>query len=425
MKKAMKICTALLLVCALGLVLTACNDTDGSNSSNTVTLWLPTFGVGETLDEELWAPVIRSFEEAHNAKVEFTAVPWDGYEEKYLTAVAGNTGPDVGYMYVEMFPSFISMGAVMDVNPFFTQAERDVFVNWNAGQLMGGQYGVPFASGDPRVLLYNEAILRELGEEAPVTWEDFRRIAIAATAEGWWGYSTSFADAHYGSLPAIFYPFLWQAGGDIYNEAGDRVIINSPEAIRATQFIYDLIHVDGVVPPDWSSANLLEMFLTHFATGNAAFALVPSSMADQHLGEYPDLEWSFVTALQDRTAMTFAPTDFLVLMSKAEGNELAVELLKHFVSVEAVDRIQEFHSFVTPRRDAPYFGSEAFARAFEEDGHKMRPLNASLEAIVVYDYLMRQMQLIMNNQVSVADGLADVENFGNAAIEDFLARNEN
>lgn len=434
----MKRVIALLAACALVTSLAACGSPAGSeknasapDEAKQLTWWMPPYATVDALDEEIWAPVIQSFEEKNNCKVEFTVIPWEGYEEKYLTSIAGNAGPDVGYMYVEMYPPFITMGAVADVNSYFTQEEKDNFIAWDSGYIMGGQYGVPFASGDPRVILYNKTILDELGEQPPKTWEDLRRIAKAATQDkdgdgniDQWGYVTSFADSYYGLLPSTYYPFLWQAGGDIYNEAGDEVIIDSPAGKKSLQFLYDLIHVDKVVPPEWSSVTLNDIFVSHFCSGKGAMTMVSSGDACNYLPNYPDLEWGYVTALEDEESWTFAPTDYLTLMSSSSDPQLSVDLIKHVLSKEGIDRLHEFHTQASPRKDVPYLGSPLFEDAYLKDGGKMRTLNATWEGTLVYDYLLKQIQLIMNDQISIDEGLAEAQQYGNQAIADFKSRNQ-
>ncbi|OJT73532.1 sugar ABC transporter substrate-binding protein, partial [Clostridioides difficile] len=66
-------------------------------------------------DADAWKPI---FEKENNCEIEFQIVPWDNYAEKYATAISAGEGPDIGYMYAEMFPQFIEMGAVEDLTPY-------------------------------------------------------------------------------------------------------------------------------------------------------------------------------------------------------------------------------------------------------------------------------------------------------------------
>ena len=81
------------------------------SASTELNFWFPTYASsdGEYTDEEFWEETLAPFEEENNCTVNVEIVPWDSYEEKYLTGVNSNDGPDVGYLYMEMFYDYIDM----------------------------------------------------------------------------------------------------------------------------------------------------------------------------------------------------------------------------------------------------------------------------------------------------------------------------
>ncbi len=58
---------------------------------------------------------------------------------------------------------------------------------------------------------------------------------------------------------------------------------------------------------------------------------------------FPDLNWGFVTGLEDKKAATFGAVDHLSLMSSAKNKELAYKLIQHMLSVESMT---EFHKAI-------------------------------------------------------------------------------
>lgn len=100
-----------------------------------------------------------------------------------MTGINAGEGPDVGYMYVEMFPTYIDSGAVADMADYLTDEDYETYLYLEKGQMMGGQYGFPFVTGNPFIMYYNKDILDSLGETAPETWENFRRICEKATKD--------------------------------------------------------------------------------------------------------------------------------------------------------------------------------------------------------------------------------------------------
>lgn len=74
-------------------------------ASESLNFWFPTFASadGEVTDAEFWAEQIAPWAEANDCEVNIEIIPWDNYEEKYLSGTTSKDGPDVGYMYMEMF----------------------------------------------------------------------------------------------------------------------------------------------------------------------------------------------------------------------------------------------------------------------------------------------------------------------------------
>ena len=110
-------------------------------------------------------------------------IPWGSYEERWSTGVAGGETPDIGYMYVEMYPTYISSGLVTDLSDMVEEEDYKEYLFLDRGEMMGGLYGVPIVTGVPFVLYYNQDILDSIGEKAPETWEDFARICEKATKD--------------------------------------------------------------------------------------------------------------------------------------------------------------------------------------------------------------------------------------------------
>ena len=80
-------------------------------STKVLEVWLPAKATDGN-DAEIWDEVVAPFEEEHNVDVTFQFISWKDYEAKYSSGISTGTGPDVGYMYVEMFPTYIDAGAV-------------------------------------------------------------------------------------------------------------------------------------------------------------------------------------------------------------------------------------------------------------------------------------------------------------------------
>lgn len=179
-----KVVACLLAATMTAGMLAGCGGSSGSSDSSSssggkdkLTFWFPTFASadGEVTDEEFWNEKMDAFEEENNCEVNVEIIPWDNYEEKYLTGVNSNDGPDVGYLYMEMFYDYIDMGALADIDEYFTDDEKANYLYYDLGNIQGGQYALPVVVGNPRLLAANMDILKEAGVDAvPTNWDELK-----------------------------------------------------------------------------------------------------------------------------------------------------------------------------------------------------------------------------------------------------------
>lgn len=408
-------------------VIAGCGEKKEENATDTskeqMTVWMPPIGDN---DGPLWESIFEKFEADNNVEVKIEIIPWDNYPEKYATAISAGKGPDVGYMYAEMFPQFIEIGAIENLENYFTKEDYDNHLYLSDARMMGGVYGLPIEAANPAVLYYNKDILDSIGEQPPVTWEDFQRICKKATVDtngdgtiDQWGFSQGWGAKFFGDLNWNWYGFLWQAGGEMFNEDLKSVRFNDEAGLRAAQFLYDLNLVDKVVPEDSLSLMNKEMFETVFAKGKAAFAIHLASTSSAMLDtEYPDLNYGFITSLMDKTQGTFASVDQLTLMSAAENKDLAYKLMQYMLSVESMT---EFHK-VNPRapmtKDEPYQGDPKFEQMVKEDKDIYRPLMVAPHGVEIYEYLWKELQSMIAGQRTPKEALDNAANYANDLLKE-------
>ena len=384
-------------------------------------LWLPPIGED---DAPIWEPIIQEYEKEHNVEVTLEIIPWDNYPEKYATAIAAGNGPDVGYMYAEMFPQFIEMGAVEDLTPYLSEKDHENYIYINDGKMLDGLYGLGIEAANPAVLYYNKDILESLGEEPPVNWEDFRRIAKAATQDtdgdgqvDQWGFAQGWGRPMFGDLNWNWYGFLWQAGGELYNEDLKTVRFNDQHGLKAATLLHNLKFEDQVLPPNHMSKTNKEMLTTTFAEGDAAFCIWLSSAAGEILDKnFEGLNYDFVLSLEDEAKGTFASVDQLTLMSAAEDKTLAFGLMQHLLSAPSMTAFHEYHPRAPISMDEPYQGDPRLQEIVETQNGVYRPLIVAPHGVEVYDQLWKELQTMMAGEKSPQEALDDAANWSNALL---------
>ena len=325
---------SVLLVAAMAVsMFTGCGSksdskkSDSKSGEKTLEVWVPPL---DDATEKNWGDLLKDWEKENDCKVNLTVIPWDKYEETYTTALNSGEGPDVGYMYNEMFPTYIDAGAVEDMSSYVTDEDKKEYKYLSNGNMMDGQYGWPLVTGVPFVLYYNEDILNALGEKAPETWDDFARICQEATKDtdgdgkvDQYGFACGMNTSDIGAmqiLNAYYYSALWQNGGQVYNDDLKSVSFADEAGKEAVTWLKGLT---SYMNEDFMSLSWSDAFSNVFGAGKAAFGITRSSQTDgtTFAETYPDLNWNFVTSLKNKDFGTFGATDCLTLMSACEDKD--------------------------------------------------------------------------------------------------------
>ena len=163
--------------------------------------------------------------------------------QKYLTAVAGGTGPDVAYQNRHTFSQFASRKLYLDVTELFAadglKADDYYPVQFSEVNWQGKLYGLPQAT-DTRFLFWNKAHFKEVGldpETPPVNWDELAAFAQKLTQKD--GDKIS----RFGFLPwgvgnPYWIPFVCNAAPLIADE-GRRIPSDSAEWVQALQWMVD------------------------------------------------------------------------------------------------------------------------------------------------------------------------------------------
>lgn len=406
--KMKKLLSILLSIAMVTLLLTGCGKTETTASSGTggstptgektdMLLWLPPYATGgEALDQEWWTETLAPWAEENNVNLTIEITHWGNYEEKYLTAFSSGQGPDVGYMYLEMYNDFIDMGALEPLDAYFTEEEISNYLYYDLGNVKGAQYTLPFIVGNARILYFNMDILNEAGvTELPTTWQDLVDVCTQvkeANLEGVIPFAQEWADPAIGALNNLFYPYLWQAGGDIFNENGEVALTENDAAVKAAQFLYDLRYTYEILP-DESMSMTGNDIRDQFAAGNVAVASMSANVAS--IFDEAGINWDFVPSLEDETKATWIAADSLIMNAASENKELAASLMKHITSPAIMEKFHsELSAFPPISKGEKYLDNERFKDLYADDTY-LHTLPVAPNSFKVMDSLYKNLQLMM------------------------------
>ena len=425
---------SVLLVAAMAVsMFTGCGSksdskkSDSKSGEKTLEVWVP------PLDEDTeknWGDLLQDWEKENDCKVNLTVIPWDKYEETYTTALNSGEGPDVGYMYNEMFPTYIDAGAVEDMSSYVTDEDKKEYKYLSNGNMMDGQYGWPLVTGVPFVLYYNEDILNALGEKAPETWDDFARICQEATKDtdgdgkvDQYGFACGMNTSDIGAmqiLNAYYYSALWQNGGQVYNDDLKSVSFADEAGKEAVTWLKGLT---SYMNEDFMSLSWSDAFSNVFGAGKAAFGITRSSQTDgtTFAETYPDLNWNFVTSLKNKDFGTFGATDCLTLMSACEDKDLAMDFIKYVTGSEFMTAYHAKCPGAALTESEPYVGDEKMEKIYTEDKDKWHGIQAGPCGTQILNQLAADFQGIMSGETSVDEGLKEAEDYANGLLDEYWA----
>jgi multiple sugar transport system substrate-binding protein len=177
--------------------------------------------------------------------VNITAIPWDEAHNKYQTAIAGGSTPDVAQMGTtwmgDFADAFVPTPSSIDTGGFSPGSVKST-------QVGATKYGVPWYV-DTRVIIYRKDLAKQAGYATfPATWDDFKSMAKAmqTKAGAKWGINlpAGGADAFQSML---FIP--WSGGAELINQDQTKWTLDTPAWVDAMTY-YKSFFTDGIATPN-------------------------------------------------------------------------------------------------------------------------------------------------------------------------------
>ena len=252
-----------LTLLAAALTVTACRSSQPDDHRIVVTFSGSALGA----EGELLTRHIARFEQANpGIHVRIQRTPDDATQRhqlfvQWLNARAGE--PDILQLDVVWTPEFAAAGWLLPLDRWKPNASAFFPSTIAANTWAGSQFAVPWFM-DVGMLYWRTDLFRS----APATMEELAADARSARAKGT-PYGIVWQSARYEGLVTSFVEFLGAFGGRILSDDG-RVVVDSPEGIRALTFMRDLL-ASGAAPTDILTWHEEE---SRFAFQNGAAAMM-------------------------------------------------------------------------------------------------------------------------------------------------------
>lgn len=382
-----------------------------SGEGETVTLWMPPLiaGTNDTIsDKDFWTQELQGFADETGCNIDVEIIPWENYEEKYLSGLTSGEGPDIGYTYTEMMYDYAQMGIMKDLDPLFTEDEKSQYTYWDDGKFCGTQYQVPIYVGDARVLTCNMDILKAAGvEHVPTTWDELTEACnkVAESNLDVYPYIENWGMQNYGVMNGSFWPYFFSAGGELLDSEGN-LNLNSDAGLAAVQYIYDMRFKNNILSESCTSIDTAQAI---FEDGKAAMVMFPSSTTDS-VAATVDFTIETCNALTgpNGDSATLAVSGGLVLF---DDSDISVEALKYLTSKDVMNDYHKLVNGLPVRGDEDYYGSERFEEFYVNETDKMKLLPAFEGATSFYDALYKNLQSMLMGELKPQQVLDDTTDY--------------
>jgi multiple sugar transport system substrate-binding protein len=229
-----------------------------------------------------------------NITIKFQNVNADNASQKLTTQVAGGNPPDVAFVDASATSDFASRQALVNLDDYISRSKIvkpddyvpafRQFVTYK-----NSMWGLPI-DGESTGLFYRKDKFAAAGiTHPPTTWAEFEADAKKLTdpSKKQYGYEVFAPEAAY-----YWYPWLYQAGGDLLSADGKKVLFTSPAAEKSAKFYVGLAKYS---PPDYLNSNSYDGRVA-FAQGQTAMYMAGSWFAGTMDSEFPKIKDKWGTA---------------------------------------------------------------------------------------------------------------------------------
>ena len=279
------------------------------------------------------------------------------YWTKLPVAIAGGTGPDLYQMTRPSFELYAASGQALDLTEYIEQSPAlktylDTIdpVLKETYQFEGKQMAVPITV-ECTAIAYNKNIFKAAGIkdlkeiEDTWTWQDLREIAKQLTVRDDKGEASQYGFY----VPADRIPaweMIWSHGYEMFDEKGERCMLDQPGVIEALQPLVDMYVADQVSPSIDVATNTSgdDMFISgKIAMIAAGIWKVPS------FNNITSFEWDVVELPFDpATGKRISSSNVLglVINPKSKNVEGAVAALEQLVAPECQKIFADTHTYI-------------------------------------------------------------------------------
>ncbi|NRF94506.1 extracellular solute-binding protein [Paenibacillus frigoriresistens] len=259
------------------------------------------------------AKMMNKFTDETGIKLNFVGVDFTSMYNKITIASLSNSSDiDLVEMDTIWAGQFLKGNIVEDLTNVVPEDAQKQFTqsSLNSVKYDNKLAAVPYFSSTKH-FYWNNDLLKKAGISAPPkTWTEFREVSKKLTQNGIYSSGWSWKQAE--GLACDFVGMVYSFGGQFFDKDGN-FIANSPESVKALQYMTDLIRTDKTVDPaslQWTEDDV-----------KAAFAAGKIAMMSNWEGMYPDLNDPAKSKVVNQTDVGLLPGEGKVVSATVTGSE--------------------------------------------------------------------------------------------------------
>jgi multiple sugar transport system substrate-binding protein len=342
-------------VLVLALALAACQLTSPVSAPTQPMTNLRFTYWGSEMEKAAIEQMVTAFEKANpDVDVEPIQIPYDEYTARITAMLQNGEALDVGYLSGLQAPVWAQEGKVLDLtdliqnDPLLSTTLLATRYYYAPGRVAGLNTAV-----EATLLFYNKSLFDQASLPYPPsdpakawTWEEFVTAAQKLTSDvygkhpGEEGFDPAKIRTYGVAFDKIYegwtiYPFIFSNGGQMVNEDGTRLLLDSPEATEAFQKLADLMWVQHVTPTPDQDQNL-PGYVTMLQTGNLAMHISGHwSLLDY--ASVKDLKFGVAVLPKLKQPVTVVLGSPTVIFATTKNKEAAIRFYKFHNDPQAVD----------------------------------------------------------------------------------------
>lgn len=213
------------------------NGTQSTNGGSKEKIKLQFWDMHTEAEQKYFEDLVKEYNAAQDrVQIEYSTYNQADYTATKLPiAFSGGNGPDIYMISPGDFMKFSNSGYLADLTAYFPEGVKEDFLPsaLDAVTVDGQLQALPYEM-ELMGLYYNEDMLEAANVEVPKTWDELLDAARKLTTDKVAGLVLPPDKGAYFNFN--FYPFLWQAGGQVLAEDGKTSAFNSPETAKALDF---------------------------------------------------------------------------------------------------------------------------------------------------------------------------------------------